>query len=230
MIPYSIKANDVHRLLRVLLSNTISVGSLSHLMACFWIRINGILTSEWVNDYINGLYFIFTTSSTVGYGDNSVDHKAKEHIAEKYLFGCVLMLMALIFFAYIQSLITTLIADYTAVGRMMNAQLEEFSDWMAARNQTKGVVITYKYEATLREFINYLTTHDLFSAISASGFLDSMSYRHQQRVIESATLYISSSLSLFDELSQHTTQEVVMNLTPVRYAFNDIAMKRVKNF
>lgn len=198
-------------------------------MACFWIRINGVLTDEWVNDYINALYFIFTTSSTVGYGDITVDHKAKDHIAEKYLFACVLMLLALIFFAYIQSLITTLIADYTAVGKMVNGQLEEFSDWMAARNQTKGVVITYKYEATLREFINYLTTHDLFSAISASGFLDTMSYRHQERVIESATLYISSTFSMFDELSQNKTQEVVMNLTPVRYAFNELAMKRIKN-
>lgn len=185
-------------------------------MSCFWIRVNDTLTEHWINDYVNGIYFIFTTSSTVGYGDRTVDHNAKDFIAERYLFGYILMILALIFFAYIQSLLTTLRANYSAVDSMVYEQLETFNDWMAARNQTKGVVITYRYECNLREFIDYLTTHDLFSAMSSSGFLDCMSYKHQQTVIESATLYIGTTFTFFEEIDRVTMQQIIMNLTPVR--------------
>lgn len=178
--------------------------------------MNVNLTNNWATDYITALYFVFATSSTVGYGDVTVPHNAKNNIEGRYLFACVLIIAALIFFAYLQSLINSLIHQFQAVSLQITEQLEEFNDWMAARNQTEGVCITFKYESTLKEFIDYITTHDIFNAISSGGFLENMSFEHKDSIIESTSLYITNSFSFFEELSKETSQEIVLNLERFR--------------
>jgi hypothetical protein len=165
-----------------------------------------------VNDYVTSLYFIFTTSSTVGYGDITVPHNARDYVEGSYLFASLLIILALIFFAYLQSLINSLISLLHATSNQIHEQLEEFNDWMAARNQTKGVNITFKYESTLKEYVDYITTHDVFNAISSGGFLETMGYISRESIVESAALFITKAFTIFEELSPTTCQEIVLGL------------------
>ena len=205
-------ANNYHLILKSLTNNIITIGILSHVITCLWIRVNVTLTNNWVADYVTSLYFLFATSSTVGYGDITVDHKSREHVEGRYLFASCLIIAALIFFAYLQSLINSLIHQFQAVELVIHQELDEFSDWMAARNQTKGVYITFKYEATLKEFINYITTHDVFNALNSGGFIENMSYSHKDTIVDSASLFITKNFTFFEELSAQISQEIVLGL------------------
>lgn len=190
---------------------------LAHIAACLWIRNYGLLSSDSIDDYNTAIYFLFTTASTVGYGDVTVDHKRTTNVGDRFVFASSLMIFALIFFAYVQSLIYSLLQDFQAVDLKVKEKVEEFDDWMTVRNMTSGVMILYRYEKQLKEFFDYLHKYDVFSAVGADGFLELMQHSHQEQIHDSATEYVAASFSFFEELSPKTRQRVVLSLTPVRY-------------
>lgn len=85
---------------------------LSHICVCFWIRLSD---QEKVGDhysqYISTAYYLFTTSSTVGYGDFTVDHDNQERFYIRFFFQIVLMYFAVfvngMFYAFINKLTST---------------------------------------------------------------------------------------------------------------------------
>jgi hypothetical protein len=215
LLPYSIEVNKYRKLLETLFSNFISVFSLAHMAACLWIRNNEFLTRSPLDDYNDAIYFLFTTASTIGYGDLTVNHWSLSNVAGRYLFATSLMIFALIFFAYVQSLIYALLREFQAVDLKVREKVDEFEDWMAVRNMTAGVVIHYRYEKNLKEFFDYLLQFDIFSAIGADGYIDLMQYRHKERLYDSATEYVASQFSFFEELSPKTKQNIILGLTPI---------------
>lgn len=228
-LPYSIQANKIRKLIETFFQNFISVFSLAHMAACLWIRNNGKLTDNSLDDYNSAIYFLFTTASTVGYGDITVDHRSSFVVAGRYLFASSLMIFALIFFAYIQSLILSLLGEFQAVDLKVKAKVEEFEDWMTVRNMTAGVIILYKYEKNLKEFFDYIHKYDVFSALGSDGFLELMQYQHQQVLHESATEYVASCFSFFEELSPLIRQKIIMSLVPLWYFCLILALKKTIN-
>lgn len=229
MIPYSIEANKYRKLIETFLKNFISVFCLAHIAACLWIRNYGQLTKSPIDDYNSAIYFLITTAATVGYGDITVDHKRDNNVAGRYIFASSLMIFALIFFAYVQSLITSLLLNFQAVDLKVKAKVEEFEDWLAVRNMTAGVVIEYRYEKNIKEFFDYINKYDIFSAISSDGYIDLMQFAQKEKIHESATEYVASRFSFFEELSASQRQKIILSLVPVSYSHIISGSKRVIN-
>lgn len=221
LLPYSIELNKYRKLLETLLCNLISVFSLAHMVACLWIRNNEFLSNSPMEDYNDAIYFLFTTASTIGYGDLTVDHQSLTNVSGRYLFATSLMIFALIFFAYVLSLIYGLLQKLQAVDQKVREKVEEFEDWMAVRNMTPGVIIHYRYEMNLKKFFDYLHKFDVFSAIGADGYLEQMHHSHKEQIHSSATEYVAASFSFFEELSPTTKQNLILGLTPIWYGLSD---------
>ena len=189
--------------------------SLAHLATCLWIRNNETLSRSAVNDFVSALYFLITTAATVGYGDITVSHVSLNNVGGRFVFASSLMIFALIFFAYVQSLINSMLQDFQAVEIKVRKKLDEFEDWMTVRNMTTGVVIHYRYEKNLKEFFEYLYKYDVYSAIGAEGYLELMRFCHQEYIYESATEYVAAHFAFFEELGQSLRQKIILSLSPV---------------
>jgi hypothetical protein len=166
--------------------------------------------------YINASYFLFTTASTNGYGDITVDNKSTEKVEGRYLFAILIMLLSLIFFAYLQSVISKLRLDWILAETKVNQEMDDFDDWMAVRTQTPGVVITYKYDKSIREFFYYLYHLDVYTALSSSGFIDLMHSQYKEMICDCASSFIIQGFTFFEELPPEVSTQIVLEMTPVR--------------
>ncbi len=84
----------------------------SHVCTCYWIRLDlensGLRFDSFYSTYVKNSYYIFTTSSSTGYGDITIDHKSTELVILRYLYQLVLMYFGLVVNSLLYSLINTL--------------------------------------------------------------------------------------------------------------------------
>jgi hypothetical protein len=84
----------------------------SHVCTCYWIRLDlyssGLSSGLFYSTYVKNSYYIFTTSSSTGYGDITIDHKATDFVILRYLYQLVLMYFGLVVNSLLYSLINTL--------------------------------------------------------------------------------------------------------------------------
>jgi hypothetical protein len=84
----------------------------SHVCTCYWIRLDldssGLSFDLFYTTYVKNSYYIFTTSSSTGYGDITIDHKATDFVILRYLYQLVLMYFGLVVNSLLYSLINTL--------------------------------------------------------------------------------------------------------------------------
>jgi CRP-like cAMP-binding protein len=205
----------------MLLDSLVTILLLSHFLSCLWLRINAFEILDVAKDYITAAYFIITTASTVGYGDVSVDHKETRSIAGRYIFAILIQIASLIFFAYIQSLISSLLKQFRASKALTASESQEFEEWMTVRNQTQGVIIPYNFEKILYEYFFYMNNFDLFSAVNRNGFIDLISIKIKEDILHNATQYIISSFSFFDGMHDGLAQGLIYLFSPVSFVSGD---------
>ena len=84
----------------------------SHVCTCYWIRLDldnsGLSSGLFYTTYVKNSYYIFTTSSSTGYGDITIDHKATDFVILRYLYQLSLMYFGLVVNSLLYSLINTL--------------------------------------------------------------------------------------------------------------------------
>ena len=131
------------KVIGMFLTLTIYILLLSHMTACIFIfterRAQERSTDQTaVNRYISVLYFMVTTSTTVGYGDITIDHSSRLLIFVRYAYQVFLMLMTLLLNSVFYSLINMTVKDAVYMMDKMYEPLEEFDLWQAARIREMG--------------------------------------------------------------------------------------------
>ena len=177
----------VSYLISTSVSNVIVLFLMSHTLACFWIRVNSATQESNATDFIAGFYFIYATATTIGYGDVTVLHAHTSNLTLTHLFGIAVIALGLVFDAYAQSKIRTMVLEINRLNNHVELQLEELEDWLAVRNMTQGVHVTRLFEVVVRAYFCHMITSDVHSIMQTSGFLDKLPSSFKESVVISAT-------------------------------------------
>lgn len=207
-------------------SNTITILLLANLLSCFWIRVNSYVTADNKTDYINSVYFLFTTASTIGFGDMLVDHARTDTAAGRYLFATFMILMCLIFFAYVQSLINSMRIEWTLVDDRLQGLLEEFVDWMTNRSMASGGRIPFKFETNLIDFFDYLYTNDIYSTVSMNGFIDLLGEKLKMQLTKITAKGVVDRYVFLADVDDDIAAEIVLNSEAVSFVEGDKVIAR----
>ena len=183
-------------------SNIIVLFLMSHTLACFWIRVNSATRESNSTDFIAGFYFIYATATTIGYGDVTVLHSGTTNLTLTYLFGIAVIALGLVFDAYAQSKIRTMVMEINRLNNHFEMQFEELEDWLAVRNMTQGVHLTRLYEVVVRGYFSHMITNDVHSIMQTHGFLDKLPSSFKESIVMSVTFkYFRRWYSFFKHLN-----------------------------
>lgn len=81
--------------------------------------------------YVNSLYWVVTTFSTVGYGDFSPKTRTEIWLA------IVVELVGLVFFAYLMGAVSSIVTQSNYVEEEKSASNNELENWMLLLNKSR---------------------------------------------------------------------------------------------
>jgi hypothetical protein len=181
---------------------------MAHLVTCLWIRVLNEGTSEIFGIYISALYFLFTTASTTGYGDITVDKNLASDDTGLYVWASFVILFGLNYFVIFIAYNKKIIEDFNLQESIKTQTIEEVEDWFAVRNQTSGAQITWHFEKLVKEFHFYLVNKDIVSKLSYGEYYDKLAYSMQMRI----QLYIANDLISAFEIFKILPVNIATNL------------------
>ena len=216
--------------IKLFLNSMTMMALIFNITCCIWIRINDYASIDTAySDYINGFYFSVETSSTIGYGDNTVVFESSVIDPQvpndrRYLFAIFMVLLGLNYFAFVQSLIVKSINLWFEVDKIISQKHEDLNDWMAIRNNTVGSQIEWGYEKKLMEYFEYLRTQDIISVHNENGFFDRLSEKDKESIETYTTDSVAQRFDLFRDINRETTTQVILLGTPKTYEKNEIML------
>ena len=147
----------------------------SHLTACVFIFTEKIALETEISGqdpwtrYISVLYFMVTTSTTVGYGDITIDHKSSKYVFIRYSYQVLLMMMSLLVNSVFYTLINATVNDVCYILDKMQEPIEEFDYFLAVRikkmNNSNGLNKFYLQNTTNFNFRYNFNKHKRFERI-----------------------------------------------------------------
>lgn len=211
LLPYSIEANTLKGFQQTIAVSIIDIFLIAHILSCFWIRFNYLdLDYNYTENYVNAFYFVFATASTVGYGDLTVN-KNQTLIEARYLFTILMLFLALIFFAYVQSLITTILGKLKKLGSSSQEALNELEDWLATRNRSAKTMMPYQLEKKIFRYFKFREEWDLQNILYQFDFFEKNSIKNQQRISDYMVKEITKKFKgFFKDLSPMLRTKVAL--------------------
>lgn len=104
------------------------IGIGQHSMKENWIEARGLADSDWIEIYLNGLHFVITTMTTVGYGDIT-----PKNIYEVVTCICLVLFSSCIF-AYIFNTISFILKDIDTKKSKVKHDVELLNRYMKKKN------------------------------------------------------------------------------------------------
>ena len=200
-------------------------------LSCMWLSIMNRPTDSYLSDYINSFYFLTETSTTIGYGDNTVTINSSIPVntppnESQYLFGTLLILFGLIFFGYISRLVVMTYLLWFQNEKASLDQKEDLSDWIAARNRKIAGGMPYNYERKINEHITFIYLQDVASCVNETAYLDQISNGIKFSVLKSATFKLISSFEFLHFLPLPIAIDIVTQSVPQNFISGEIIIKK----
>mmetsp|Transcript_5087 Transcript_5087/g.3523 ORF Transcript_5087/g.3523 Transcript_5087/m.3523 type:complete len:193 (+) Transcript_5087:623-1201(+) len=115
---------------------------LMHIVACFWIYIGLEIEGSWLDDrgikcasrgdiYIQALYWVVTTLTTVGYGD------IKGFTSTEYMFTIVVEFIGIAFFSFIMGAINNVLLVDNGASDIIESKLEQVDVWLVKLDNSR---------------------------------------------------------------------------------------------
>ena len=164
-----------------------------HFFVCIWIWIGsqsyenflfekGLisdlddLTSVYTEVYIDTLYYLTTTMTTIGYGDNYAVSMAEKLVAILFEFFGICM------FSYIQQKVLSLRSQVT-LDQFVNNKLDEITYYMFSLDRVlkEKKMSTQIYDETIK-FMDYSMRYSLKDTINYMNFFDELPPRLQTKL------------------------------------------------
>ena len=209
----------------------------SHMSACVFIFTEkqaeyGQSDQSPVDRYISVLYFMVTTSATVGYGDITIDHKSVNLVFGRYLYQVLLMLLTLVLNSAFYSLINSSVNDAIYMFEKMQEPLEEFDYWQAARirKMEKSTNVNNFYKQNNTNF-NFLYNFGLEIWIWYLDFIEKIPVAWRNIIIENVCSDLRSKfINYFDIQSKELTHEQIFAMKPSTMLKGDVIVQRREPF
>jgi hypothetical protein len=132
--PEGIKKHTLKNILFQLTLLSVYMLLVSHMCACVFLvmereALPGSSTSSQdpgLDKYITTLYFLITTSTVVGYGDVTINHKADKLVFLRYGYQVFIMLFSVIINGVFYAIINSLVRDSEEDMRKIKIEVELF--------------------------------------------------------------------------------------------------------
>lgn len=89
-----------------------------------WVAIEGWTNESGLRIYLNSLYFVLTTITTVGYGDMG------GHTTSEYMFSMVMEFVGMSFFSFLMGSIGDMLTGTQRFEDLINEHMEELDLWL----------------------------------------------------------------------------------------------------
>lgn len=193
---------------------------MSHLLTCISCRLyqssSGEVNGGRFYQYTKAHYFIFTTASTVGYGDiSAVSLIGSRTNTFDYFFNLFIIVSSLSFYALIQQKIRSSFEDMNGFHSLIEKENEELEEWIAVRNMAnKGIPLSL--EKRLKTNLQFKMEEDAGNMVEIGGFLEKLGFKDKETILESVSHFHVSRFRFFrDYLEPENRSAVARLLSPV---------------
>jgi uncharacterized membrane protein len=214
--PYSVEGTKRKQFVILAVNNLLLTSLMAHVLACFWVKANNVQAPTQVQIYLDSLQFVFATASTVGYGDQTVNKTLDNNTNERFIFAIAIIVLALIFFAYIQSFIRKLLEKWNQTQAVFEQEIADLEDWITIRNVSALGRITLKYEKLVKNYIEYMSRNDLDHALNSYGFIELLSPSDRLQVEDCATATFAHKFSFFHGMSVESSSALILSYEAVK--------------
>lgn len=194
----------------------------AHTCACIFILTERYALDDdpskghYQNRYTSVLYFMITTSSTVGNGDITISHAARRLVNIRYIYQIVLMLASLMVNSIFFSVINMSVNDAVYVSEQYYETVEDFRAWVFTRLKYAGSLFgmskyyrrvdaefTFQYNFGLQKFLNY------------KGFIDQISTADGHTIKDYTSQNFEDKFKpFFEPLSKELTLKIIHAMKP----------------
>ena len=198
--------------------NIIDVFLLAHAMSCFWIRFNQLFMNvdKHIETYINSFYFIYSTATGLGYGDITINKSDEGDLNGRYCFAIMLMFMALVYFAFVQSMIVNLLKKWEKINNNSLGAFTEMEDWLVIRNNSGRGAIPWLLERKVFHYFKFLMQWDISSILCENGFLEKLGYTIKETLREYLASEIIRKFEFFRDVSPEYRSKIALTAKLVK--------------
>jgi hypothetical protein len=227
LIPYSLSSRIKKVLITKFLNNCLVIYMIAHFVSCCFIRIDQKYSGDVDKDYIDSFYFVLSTAATIGYGDVTVQHQKTSRTEYRYLFATLVILFAISFFVHVQSFISRMIESWNYACLQESEIISGIDDWLAVRNQTPNVCISWSYEKKVKEYYVYLKTSDFNTVLKSNSYFEQLDYDTQMMILGHVTEDFRHKFQeFFNTLNMSCAIELSFKCSLVNFNSKDIVLKR----
>ena len=189
----------------------------AHIFACLFILIEGFDIDTFdENEYINAIYFVYSTSTVVGYGDVTIDISSKYKIEIRILFSILVIFFGIIFVGYTFGCINQTLAEVNQIELKVNAELGGFEGWIAIRRKGNPEAFSFKFEMMLKRFYLSLFRYNVSRVIRYNNLIAMLPEREATIVTNTSTRELLEIFRhYFADLSEETAEEMVMESSSI---------------
>mmetsp|Transcript_27671 Transcript_27671/g.20788 ORF Transcript_27671/g.20788 Transcript_27671/m.20788 type:complete len:194 (+) Transcript_27671:1001-1582(+) len=173
-----------------------------HILACIWVYIGIVeplswlhaeerkyLMSDQLDVYVNSVYFIITTLTTVGYGDITGSSN------NEYLFQMVVEFIGIGFFSLLISSINNILVQESKLQDIIDERIEDLDIWLRKLDKSRSnkqlpqplyesirdyveasfhldfnLIQTYEFYEQLKPKLRYKLVHELFGNFKSNFY------------------------------------------------------------
>ena len=192
----------------------------THIFACLYVVVEDLDNAVFDKSiYIQAIYFIYQTSTVVGYGDETVDLQSPLWFGSRVLFATSVMFFGIIFVGYSFGCINQSIAKLKEIAYKTNSQLEELEDWYAMRRRGNPEAFSYRFEVILEQFYASLFRYDIKVALSYQDMLEKLPVSIIHTINETSTQEVESLFRYyFRDISPELADAIILESSPVAYS------------
>ena len=217
---------------------TVYILLFSHVSACVFLlsergafSTNGIVLDP-ISDYITALYFMVTTSTSVGYGDKTINHFDQHLVFLRYLYQIFLMLVSIVINSAFYSGINMTVNDTIYMLEKMQEPLEEFDLWLASRMRWMGrnYAVNKFYKINTTNF-NFMYNFDLTLWVRYLKFMDQIPFAWSEQIIDHSCFDLKTKFeAYFEPLPIGLDEKLIFAMKPMTFLKGDLITERRERF
>ena len=217
---------------------TIYILLFSHVSACIFILSERLAFAKEGSDldpysqYVSAIYFMVTTSTSVGYGDITIDHSTQILIPIRYLYQVFLMLVSLVVNSAFYSFINMTVDEAIYILDKMQEPLEAFDLWLGARmKQMPSSNRVNKFYRLNTTNFNFSYNFDLNMWVNYLKFLDRIPSEWSDIIKFHSTYDLKTKfLQYFEQIPPILDEKIIFAMRPVTFLQGDIVVERREPF
>lgn len=188
----------------------------AHFLGCLYIWAQGLQEREIGLVYVEALYFIFMTASTVGYGDGDVGVETNHtnSFQKEYLIIAVYIYLLQVFFSFLDMTIRRTFQGWDRIYNVVEMNDEELNDWMAMRNRVK--MVRSQFEKKIQNFFTFIRIWDVESTVKIELYRH-LDHRSQTQVSNYIGFKIAEKFKFFDDFSEINKAAIAFSTKIIKY-------------